>query len=64
MAVRPARAPEVAKKKEQVAPTAVEVAVLPVPAAPTMSKKKNQPKVVEADHSARSLRAWFQSSYR
>jgi hypothetical protein len=41
--------PEVATKLEPAALQAGEVAVLPVPAAPTM-KRKRQRKVVEADH--------------
>jgi hypothetical protein len=55
--VIPPIAPEVGKKPEQVAPKVDEVAELPVPVAPTMSKKKSPPKVVEADNSVRSLRA-------
>jgi len=48
--------PEAAKKREQVAPKAAEVAGLPVPGAPT-KKRKNPPRVAEADLPARSLRA-------
>ena len=44
----PARAPEVGKNLEQVAPKAVEVAGHPVPVAP-MKKRKSPPRVAEAD---------------
>lgn len=52
------KAPEVAINPEQVAPKVVEVVAPPVPVAPI--KKKNPPKVVEADKTARSLRARLQ----
>ena len=55
----PQKAPEVVKKKaEQVAPRVAELAVAPVPVA--LKKKRNPPRVVEADASARSLRAQLQ----
>jgi hypothetical protein len=53
-----AKAPEVAIKLEQVAPQAGEVAVLPVPVAPT-TRKRSPAKVAEVDLSSRRLRDRF-----
>jgi hypothetical protein len=47
--------PEAAIRLEQVAQQAGEVAVLPVPAAPTMKKRRPE-KVVEAEFLSRRLR--------
>jgi hypothetical protein len=53
----PVKAPEVAKKREQVALKAVEVAILPVPVALTKRRKrKNPPRVGEANLPTRGLR--------
>ena len=57
----PGKAPEAARKREQVAPKAVEAVILPVPVAPTkMKKRKSPPKAAEVDQLARGLRVEIQ----